>query len=141
MLKLPNESRRKHRMELEENRALHMRSLVEKTEEFLRGRYFAPTTLELKALRRELKIRKEDACKNIDISLRTWTAREAGNGVSNMKRQEFAMIVLFLIRSTKYWSQVDGSVLLECLPARGNTDMSNTHSKINGAPMNEMSAL
>ncbi|MFD2274620.1 hypothetical protein ACFS07_35565 [Undibacterium arcticum] len=54
-------------------------------------------------MRKTLQLRRKDAAVKIGISLRTWISRESGNGKSGMPAQEFAMLTLFLLRSTAYW--------------------------------------
>ena len=42
----------------------------------------------------------------IGVSLRTWISRESGDGKSGMPAPEFAMLTLFLLRSTAYWGRL-----------------------------------
>ncbi|MFC3109510.1 hypothetical protein ACFQAT_28170 [Undibacterium arcticum] len=53
-----------------------------------------------------MQLRRKDAAVKIGISLRTWISRESGNGKSGMPAQEFAMLTLFLLRSTAYWGRL-----------------------------------
>lgn len=110
-----SKERQYRRFEVEKNRALHMQNLICKSLRFLQGHYEAPTTIELKVLRKELGLRKVDLCRKIDISLRTMTERESGNGLSSLSRHEFAMIFLFVIRATKQWQNHECSNVI-CEP-------------------------
>lgn len=96
---------------LDQNRDESLDALVKKAELFFDGVYSPPTKNELKALRNTLRITKAVAASTVDISLRTYTLRESGEGVSDMSEQEFALLVLFLLRATPYWSKVSPQCL------------------------------
>lgn len=105
----------------------HLNSLVEKAEHFFVGDYKPPTTAELKALRKELSLTKVDAAAAVGISIRTWSTREAGNGASGMPEDEFSMVVLFLLRSTNYWKQIDK----ECFESIKNNKLLLIKNRVN----------
>jgi DNA-binding XRE family transcriptional regulator len=81
-----------------------LQSLIKKAQLFLNGHYVRPEAEELTALRKKLGVTMDQAAHKIHVSPRTWSTRENGAGQSTMPIQEFAMLVLFLLRETKEWS-------------------------------------
>lgn len=88
-----------------------IQSLLDKAVAFPNHQYVPPTAAELVALRKDLKLTKEVASKKICISLRTWASRESTKDHAQVRQEEFAMIILFLLRGSKYWTQIQQSVV------------------------------
>lgn len=117
----PDTGPRSHEIKNEEQRKIVqalVAALVGKVATFLAGKYEPPTGEELTALRKHVGLSMSDAARIIDVSQRTWYAREADAG-TKMTRGEFALVLLFLLRLTPEWRSIARSLGKMSYPESG----------------------